>query len=363
MPILVISCPQGMRTRAKWVRRALVAGSLASSGGAFAQGDSPQAQFDYGLAEMLAGRYATGCPALAASEKSDPHPGTLFTLGECELRWKHSASALRRLVEYLDLVTNMPTAGERDRQSDRVKVATAQRQQLEKQVARITLVVPAGSPDDAEVRVDGVPVPRRWLGEPLPLDPGDHVIGLSVGDGRKSEQRVTLAAGDERRIALAVPPARAQTSSAVSTQAPLAPHAAGQPAASAEPPESHAPPSSRRRWIWMAGGAGAAGVVVGGVAGLLALVENASASRSCGTDGLSPGQCTSQQGVDAGKAARTWAMVSTVAFSFGAVGLATSAVLWLTAPSHDAGMSTSCRWRPVVGLTPQGGWVGAGRAW
>src|SRR5690242_13425871 len=75
-----------------------------------AQGGSPQAQFDYGLAEMEAGRYATGCPALAESYRLDPHPGVLFTLAECENRAGKLASALTHYDAYRDLYAHMSEA-------------------------------------------------------------------------------------------------------------------------------------------------------------------------------------------------------------------------------------------------------------
>jgi len=339
-----------------WIRDALP-GALALSVLAFAadsaaQPSSPQAQFDRGLADMLAGRFETGCPALAASQKADPRPGTLFTLGECELRWGHSASALRHLVSYLDAVVKLPSASDRELQADRVKLATTQRTDLERLVGHVTLEIPEGLPPDAVVRADGEPIERASLTAPFAVDPGDHLFEVVLPDGRRSEQAASVRKGEQRRVTLSVP--GAAVADAVNASGPA-------PVASPGPRESRpSSPSSFRTWTWISGGIGATGIVVGSVAGVVALTNKTTAGSSCGTGGLSAGQCTSQQGVDAGNAAHRWADIATVGFGVGAAGLATAVVLWLLAPSATASANS---WRPTIDIGSDLRWVGAVRNW
>src|ERR1700722_6618667 len=99
---------------------------------------SAHAEFDYGLAEMLAGRYATGCPAISASYEVAPLPGTLFTLAECENRWSKLASALAHYNAYLMFVDRM-TPGERAQQAERQALAIRQRNALTQAVPKLTI--------------------------------------------------------------------------------------------------------------------------------------------------------------------------------------------------------------------------------
>ena len=329
--------------------RVLGFGVLGWAGLARAQGDSAQVQFDYGLSEMLAGRYATGCPALASSQQRDPRPGTLFTLGECELRWGHPVNALQHLTSFLDEVARIPSSAERARQAERAQIASAQRADLERTVARLTIVLPEAMPPLAIVRQDGIVVPRSTMGAPLVVDPGEHVLELALGDGHESAQRITLSKGEVRRVVLAMPDVIAPPAP-VAEVLPSPPPAADQPA----PPTSHG-----REWAWVAGGIGVTGLAVGGVAAAVAIAEKSKADSVCGTGHLAAGECTTQAGVAAGNSSRTWATVSTVGFAVGAAGVVTGLVVWLASPAK----ATASRWQPVVGLGPGGEFVGAQRAW
>src|SRR5580658_10162383 len=109
-------------------------------------GDSGAAdEFSYGLAEMLAGRYATGCPAIEASYKLDPRPGTLFTLAECENKRGRVATAVARYVDYLSAYARL-TSEQQQKQGKREQTAQSQKAALEPQVPRLTLSLPPGAP-------------------------------------------------------------------------------------------------------------------------------------------------------------------------------------------------------------------------
>jgi hypothetical protein len=92
-----------------------------------------EAQFKYGLAEMLAGRYATGCPALETSYRLDPRAGTLFTLAECDRKAGKAATALAEYDQYLALYAGM-TAEQRAAQKERAAVAAEERAALQSAV-------------------------------------------------------------------------------------------------------------------------------------------------------------------------------------------------------------------------------------
>src|ERR1700733_10594176 len=84
-------------------------GTVAFLAGAIALAADPaQAAFERGLAQMEAGRFDLGCPAVEESYKLDPRPGTLFTLAECEAKRGHLATAVRRYDDYLSLWSALP---------------------------------------------------------------------------------------------------------------------------------------------------------------------------------------------------------------------------------------------------------------
>src|SRR4051812_33487281 len=66
------------------------------------------ALFKRGVTAMKAGDLETACPAIAESQRLDPHAGTLFTLAECENRRGHVATAVVHYASYLGQVGSLP---------------------------------------------------------------------------------------------------------------------------------------------------------------------------------------------------------------------------------------------------------------
>ncbi|WP_437587015.1 hypothetical protein [Sorangium sp. So ce1000] len=120
-------------------------GSFSLSAPAAAQDiAAAEALFERGLTDMQAGRYETGCKALAESERIDPQPGTLFTLASCEAQWGRIATAVARFKDYLARFEQM-TPVEQARQGERPKLARQERDRLLPQVPRLALSLPAGA--------------------------------------------------------------------------------------------------------------------------------------------------------------------------------------------------------------------------
>jgi hypothetical protein len=130
------------------------------------------ALFDQGLAEMQAGRYDTGCPALAESQRLDPRPGVVFTLAECEARWGRIASAVAHYEDYLRAYRAL--APEKQlAQHARASIAEKQRAALAPDVPTLRLELPDDAPEGMRVLRDGVPLGVGSLGRALPIDPGE----------------------------------------------------------------------------------------------------------------------------------------------------------------------------------------------
>jgi len=179
------------------------------------------------------------------------------------------------------------------------------------------------------VTIDGHPLVDKLDGAAVAVDVGEHQFVFEAA-GLKKEKRILViheAEKDRReRIILVAagtePAPAADAPSAVSATQPE--HA---PAPEAPPAESD---GSGQRTLGLAlGGAGAAGLIVGGVFGLLAkttydhAVSECQGSRvsACGPGALSDGS-----------SAHTQALVSTVAFVAGAALLAGGAYFYFTAP-------------------------------
>jgi hypothetical protein len=296
---------------------ALASGLLAwavAVGPAHAGDSSAADEFSYGLAEMLAARYATGCPALEASYRLDPRPGTLFTLAECNLRQGKTATALADYDEFVVLCDRMPPAQQAS-QAERLAIAKQERASLEAVVPRVTIRVPDSAPLGTIVRCDNTVIAGPVLVGGLPLDPGDHTIGTEAPDGRTGSLKISLEAGDRRSLVAPMP-----TSS-------------GSLAAPVEALGTSAPPVARRasRRLWIDGGAAAGGLalLVAGAAGAVALSKASTANGGCNAAGV----CASQGAADAGNSARALADVATAALAFAAVGFGVAAVLWIAEPT------------------------------
>jgi hypothetical protein len=297
-----------------------------------ARGDESDAaaQFDYGRSEMMGRRYATGCPALKSSFQLDPRPGTLFTLAECDLQWGKVASALASYEQYLALYDRM-SSEQKTRQAERARIASAERASLESSVPRLSVRVPEGAPAGVVIQRDDVVLGGPMLGAAIPVDPGEHVVRVRMPDGRVDEQRVALVGGEQRVVVARLPAPDEPAAPASSPVAAPAPLATRPPLSSPEPSTVSGGHASRRRWIFAAGGVALAGGIVAGVAGGLALAKKSTAESDCTSQG-SQAVCASQQGVDAGNAARGLANAETVALAVAGVGVVAALVLWLTEP-------------------------------
>lgn len=319
-------------------------GPLALASPALAQDvAAAEALFNRGLADMEAGRYATGCPAIAESQRLDPRAGTLFTLSQCEVRWGRTATAVTRLGDYLELYERLPP-DQKARQSERRKVAKEQRDKLALEVPELTLSLPPGAPAGTVVKRDGAVVAGAALGLGLPIDPGEHVVSTQAPGGALWEQRITIAKGEKKPLVLEV-----KAAPTVDTRS-----AAATPVVAVTPEPSPLPPakpgmSGRRAAVYTVGGVGVAGLVLGGVLGGLVLGKKSIIKAHCGSAIEAPSElyCDST-GLTAADSAKTLGLVSTIGFAAGLAGVGTAVVLLLTEPKAA---------KPATGA--RGPWIAA----
>lgn len=305
-----------------------------------------EALFKRGRADMAEGRYETGCKAIAESLRLDPRPGTLFTLAVCETRWGRIATAAARYADYLSLYERL-TPAEKQRQKERAREAKAQRAALSPLVPELTLVLPPGAPAGTVVQRDGTVMTGAALGVGLPVDPGEHVVTTRAPGGKAGEQRITIGKGEKKQLLLEVKPA-------LETGAP--------------PAEARAEGADGRRTAtYVIGGIGAAGLVLGGVMGGLALGEKGTVSEHCGSGiGSKDKAACDPVGLDAVNRGRTLALVGTIGFGVGAAGIGAAAVLLLTEPKRaKPADAAGRRWitAGVLQVGPSGAVAGVRGGW
>jgi hypothetical protein len=282
------------------------------------------AAFDKGLADMMAGKYETGCPALAEAYELSSSAGALFTLAECEAKWGKLASALEHYRAYLRAVIAMDPA-KRAAQAERQPIASRQVDALGKVVPRLTVNVKA-PPNGAVVKLDGEVLAGKSLGRAQEIDPGSHELTLEAPGHDPVRESVELEHGDKRTVTLALSSFSDDDDDDDDDTTP-------------------SDDSSLETWAFVIGGVGVAGVIVGIATGAAAFATRSTVLEHC--DDV---RCD-QEGKDAADKTKALGHTSTVGFVVGGVGLAAGTILYILAPGDDADES-EVGWR--LG-TPVGG--------
>jgi hypothetical protein len=217
-------------------------------------------------------------------------------------------------------------------QRDAQATARQRHQRLAARTPRL-IVALSGTRTD-RVELDGKATNPEALAAGLLVDPGEHRVVAHVGS-KAIEQRVALAEGQTRRIELIVP-AEENLAPSPSGASPVARRDSNVPT-----PESTAP--SSRTLGWVALGVGAAGVVVGGVTGVIALGKKADLEDRC------PERSCPQQAWEDNDSYDRLRTISTIGFVVGAVGIGTGGVLLWTTPSPSSSRTARLALRATPG--------------
>jgi len=277
------------------------------------------AMFNEGLKLLHAGKFADACPKLAESERIDPAVGTALYLGECYERTQKIASAQAMFQEAFDLA--------RRRGDSRAQVAKDHHDKLVPSTLTIVLA-PAARVQNLQITRDGLAISQVELGVALPADGGAHTIAVSA-PGKKSWSAHVDVPTQSGAAQISIPaledePAP-QTQTAIAITAP-----------NAEPAPfvvaSRDAGKTRRLVGVVTAGAGVATIVVGALAGTIAMLDwNASNSSDNGCDSGTTA-CPTQHGVDLRASAQSWATVSTATLIVGGALVVAGAILFFTAP-------------------------------
>lgn len=299
-----------------FVSSALIA-ALALEAGAARADDPSQKLFDEGNALAAKGNYEEACPKLAESLRLEPAVGTQFNLADC---YEHLGRVATAHALYIDVIRIAHSAGKFQREE-----AAKQRAALvEPKVPHLRLKSSAVAPGYT-LKLDGKELTRdQW--SDLPLDPGPHTVVASA-PGRTDETRtITLEAG--KSLELEMP-------DVVDPNPPA-------PPPQVEPPEAAPAPRSTARKIGtpLVEGITLAGLITGSIAGGLALSKKGDAEDLC-PEATYHFRCPTKAGADAWSSASSTGNVSTIAFAIGGVALATTIVLWVTAPPRHGARALS----------------------
>jgi hypothetical protein len=186
--------------------------------------------------------------------------------------------------------------------------AKAELAALKPRLAWVTIAV-SGS-NDAHVTVDGVAVPAAAVGVRRAINPGAHDVAAVAPGYLSSRQALKLAEGEEGSVSLVLQIDPAQQ------VAPVV-------AAPAKPPPAVAPSDRpNRTGAYVAFGVAGAGLLVGGITGVMALSKNSTLEKDC----PDRDNCAFPDTI---QAYHTLGYISGAGFIVGATGIATGITLLL----------------------------------
>lgn len=272
--------------------------------------------------------FAIACQRFAESQRLDPAPGTLMNLAECLDRRGLVASSWQKWKEALDSL----------RPGDPRVVAV--KRHIAKSLARLPkleLRLAESAAAGSTVTRDGLVLGEGSLGIALPVDPGPHRVVVTAPGHEPREYTTTLAEKESQSLTVEAGPA----------EAPRPPPRPAPTVAKGPDDGSRTSAGSGRTMGLVATSVGAAGLVLGGVTGALALSKKSTMNDECSRSG---GEllCT-QRGLDAAHAGSTFATISNVGFIAGVIGLGVGTYFLVTSGGGGRSAAISARATPTSG--------------
>jgi len=293
-----------------------------------------------GLAEIAAADYKHG--DYAAAEDKFARAFSVAKIPKVGLWYARALVKVGKLVEaserYADVTrleaTGPKAAEQRKAQSD----AEAERRLLLPRIPLLTVVLEGQPCPSALVTVDGLAIPDALLGQARPANPGKHAVTAQCGV-QIALQDANLDEGQSQSISLhiASKPVPPVVKSQSNTIAPLSQVTLTGSVMTGFPNTKSTGSHSAQKTVgWISLGVGGAGLVLGGVTGIILL------SKKSTLDGS--GQCAGNQCQSPEHGSLTsynsWRPISTAGFVIGAIGATTGVTLLLTAPKRkESGIS------------------------
>jgi hypothetical protein len=268
--------------------------SAALARGASADRDCADALFEEAKSLMARSRFFEACPKLVEARRIDPRAGgTVLALALCREGEEKLATAL---VELRTAKTMAQAVGNHDRET----LATERIDALAPHVSKVVL---RRARRGTRVTVDGVLPGADGVVE---VDGGEHVVRVEGLGEPTWEQRVSVATKDDTRVVdLPEPPASAT------------------PAIAATPPLPREGGHTRNAGL-LVGGVGVVAALVGGCFGIRALGAQSDSRALC-----SSSPCSSDSGVASHTTAQHDAIGADVGLGIGLAGIGAGVVLFL----------------------------------
>lgn len=326
----------------------LIASGLLFAAAAIGQNDtllsSARELAKEGLEAYDSGRYEEAAEKLTKAYQLVPVPTLATNRARALVKLGKWVSAAERYLEAIRIA--------RDKTWQAVQVeaqrdAERERDALMPRIPRVKVMLTGAGPSDVEVSVDGVVLPAALIGVEQLQDPGVHKVQAKRGAELVSES-FTAKEGAHAIVTL-----RFKSGQASQPQPGLeVPHqpekstpvAQASQATQPEPSSNvgnEAGSSNHQKLIgWIGVGAGGAGILLGGITGVLALSKHSSLNDSpdCSSELQN---CTPSKRNDV-EAYNSLLPITTIGFIAGGVLTAAGVTLLLTAPTREAG--------PRVGL-------------
>jgi hypothetical protein len=278
---------------------------------------------------MKAGDCEAALPLLARSHELEPKLGTRFNMAICESR----TGRLTEAAEHLRSVIEESSANDERRvHAERALV------ELLPRIPRLVVELDEASRRLSLVRLDGEPLSGMKANEAYPIDPGSHVLEVTLSGEAPQTRRFTLAERQSYTWSLGA------TSAAVAN-APRSPEVAPP---SVNPTPAAVPPfwTTRRKASAVAAGTS---VVAFGVATGFAV-----SARSLYNDAeCTPSDECDLAGVELRDRARQHGRIATVAATVGLSSAFAAVTLWITGdpalPEPSRAVSVGVRGQAAVG--------------
>ncbi|MCB9588486.1 MAG: hypothetical protein H6718_23965 [Polyangiaceae bacterium] len=321
---------------------ALVLGALSLvsvSGSAQTPAEIQQARtlYSQGLTQEAASDWAGALASFEKVARIRMTPQVRFHIARCKEKLGRLNEALGgyRLAEH--------EAGTTDGvpESVLVEVRTA-REELEKRVPRLIIERGEGA-ESAKIALDGVELGQAQIGREVNVDPGPHLIKVTLPDGRRFERTVQVKEGEQDQVMLDVPPDLQPV--ATDDDEPK-PDDDSQVAAFDS--KDGLPPSSGSPMPWIIGGLGVASLAASGVFYILRGQANSDLDSECIND-VCPDTLEDTQ-----SRGESYSMLTGVTLGIGIVGVSVAAIWLLTGSSGSEPKAASNKHlRFDVGFDPR----------
>lgn len=189
-------------------------------------------------------------------------------------------------------------------------------------------------PSSPEVVIDSTPVPHASLGVKRAINPGTHKLKVSAEGYLPQEKMIVLTEGQSLSVNLEL------------EQAPEAAALPEKKVATTTVDITSSGGEWRKTVAYVAFGVGGASLIVGGVAGGLAIAKHSQLTDSCPA-----GKCDGSQIASLDSYHRL-GTIADVGFVVGGVGIAAGVVLLVTQPKDTS--TSAAKWSPYIGLGSAG---------